>query len=248
MDVPFPSGTTVHVKTYAGHNPDDKKMDLYADGWPAVVAPLAGTVVKTFGCNPGSGFQVYHGNGLHTVYCHVASAPAVGARFAAGQVMARVGDFAGMAKHLHWEQLRSDGAVADTNNMIYPNIQGRVYRLVPGEPGLTFVAGRGSTGRDDLDMATEAEVKAWFREVLNEGADTSVSASWAGTNKVMLAREKLSNDRLASVLTAIGALDTADEIAAKVVAKLPPSSGGAGATKADVIAAVRAVFADAGTP
>lgn len=139
-DVPFPPGTKVHVKTYPGHNPDDKKMDLYAEGWPAVVAPAAGVVVKNFGCNPGAGFQLYHGDGKHTVYCHVQQAPAIGTRFAQGQVMGRVGEFPGMAKHLHWEQLDSGSEVADTADMVHPTIQGKTYVLVSGEPGLTFIA------------------------------------------------------------------------------------------------------------
>jgi hypothetical protein len=97
-------------------------------------------------------------------------------------------------------------------------------------------------GDDDVPN-TEAEIAAGCARALKGitrlipgvGGGADADAVWA-KYVYDAARESL------------GDLDlTPDAIAAAVVAALPPSSGGAGLTQADVEAAVRSVFADAAT-
>lgn len=135
--VPFTCNATAEIKTYVGHNPDDKKMDIYQVGKPTdapILASAAGYVHESF--EPG-GIEIDHGNGWFTTYMHMKARIAVGTTVKAGQWVGTMGDIGGNGVvHLHHEQLYAPGRNnADNGNIVNPKIQGNgpMY-LTPGNP------------------------------------------------------------------------------------------------------------------
>lgn len=147
---PFPAGTAVALKSYVGHNPDHKKMDIYAANWPGVVAAAPGVVHETF--YPG-GVEVRHfipgtdrlGN-WYTTYMHMSSHVPVGTRLAQGQRLGTAGSVGTGVKHLHHEQLHdgSGSGDADTSDMVFPAFvefqNDKAFSMPIGEPGVRFVS------------------------------------------------------------------------------------------------------------
>jgi murein DD-endopeptidase MepM/ murein hydrolase activator NlpD len=69
--VPLPCGAQASLTTYVGHNPDDKKIDIFRKGVPKgspILASAAGYVHEQFA--PG-GIEIDHGNGWFSVYLHL---------------------------------------------------------------------------------------------------------------------------------------------------------------------------------
>jgi hypothetical protein len=135
--MPFPCGQRWQLKTYLGHNPDDKKLDMYREGGgtagSAVVASAAGRVHQWF--DPG-GLEIDHGNGWFTVYLHMSARASVGTSVPEGGWIGTAGSVGTSAAHLHYEQLYDDNGDGDgeTDEMVYPVIQGTEYRLSPNGP------------------------------------------------------------------------------------------------------------------
>src|SRR5512144_129507 len=134
--LPFPGGTRCEIKTYVGHNPDDKKMDIYAEGWPndsAVLAAAAGLVHEHF--DPG-GIEINHGKGWFTTYMHMDRRAAIGTHVDQGDWVGRADTVGTGTKHLHHEQLYAGPGATDADNkdITYPVIQGQgPLHLVPGK-------------------------------------------------------------------------------------------------------------------
>ena len=134
---PLGCNATAEIKTYVGHNPDDKKMDIYQVGTPrdaAIVAAASGYVHQWF--EPG-GLEINHGNGWFTTYMHMKARVAVGTTVKAGQWVGTMGDVGGNGVvHLHHEQLYAPGRNdADNVHIVNPLIQGNgPMSLRPGSP------------------------------------------------------------------------------------------------------------------
>lgn len=136
--LPFACEQTWQLQTYAGHAPDDKKLDMYrVDGatlGATVVASAAGTVTEFF--EPG-GLEINHGNGWFTVYLHLDRVDVrLGQRVASGAPLGRLGLVGTDSAHLHYEQLYDANGDNDgeTDEMVHPVLQGTEYRLSPGGP------------------------------------------------------------------------------------------------------------------
>jgi murein DD-endopeptidase MepM/ murein hydrolase activator NlpD len=126
--LPFPKGAKIHLQTYRGHNPDDKKIDMYREGMKIgsdILASAAGLVHEQF--DPG-GIEINHGNGWFTVYLHMSKRAAIGTRVQQGEWVGEMGSVGTEFPHLHYEQLFvGAGAAAtdaDTGNMVNALIQG----------------------------------------------------------------------------------------------------------------------------
>jgi hypothetical protein len=126
FQLPFDCGTTDLIQTYAGHNPDDKKMDMYVQGQPTnanIRASASGLIHEAF--YPG-GIEIRHGNGWFTTYMHMKSHLPAGTYVQTGQIIGTMGDVGGNGVvHLHYEQLYAPGLNnAETGHMVYPILQG----------------------------------------------------------------------------------------------------------------------------
>ncbi|MFT4048937.1 MAG: peptidoglycan DD-metalloendopeptidase family protein [Solirubrobacterales bacterium] len=124
--LPFDCGTTDLIQTYAGHNPDDKKMDMYVQGQPTnanIRASAPGLVHEEF--YPG-GIEINHGNGWFTTYMHMKWHVPAGTYVQQGQIVGTMGDIGGNGVvHLHYEQLYAPGrSDAQTSDMVNPILQG----------------------------------------------------------------------------------------------------------------------------
>ncbi len=134
--LPFPCGSVIEIKTYYGHNPDDKKMDMYRQGMPTgspIVAAADGYVHQEF--YPG-GIEIRHANGWFTTYMHMNSHVAVGTTVKRGQQIGIMGNVGSPNYHLHHEQLYAPGLTdADNQHIVNPLIQGEgpIY-LNPNSP------------------------------------------------------------------------------------------------------------------
>jgi hypothetical protein len=150
--LPFPKGSKITIQTYVGHNPDDKKMDMYRAGMKTgsdIVAAAAGLVHQSF--FPG-GIEIDHGNGWFTTYMHMAKRIAVGTRVAQGDWVGNMGDIGAEGRpHLHHEQLfaGSGASNADNENIVNPIIQGKgPFILDPTKPiVMTSTNDEKTTGR-----------------------------------------------------------------------------------------------------
>jgi hypothetical protein len=125
--LPFPKGTTIHLQTYRGHNPDDKKVDMYREGMKIgsdILASAAGLVHEHF--DPG-GIEINHGNGWFTTYMHMSNRIAVNTQVRRGDWVGTMGSVGVDYPHLHHEQLfvQGGGSDADNTNIVNPLIQGR---------------------------------------------------------------------------------------------------------------------------
>jgi murein DD-endopeptidase MepM/ murein hydrolase activator NlpD len=123
--LPFACGAKIELKTYRGHKPVDKKIDMYRVGMPRdspILASAAGLVHEEF--YPG-GIEIDHGNGWFTVYLHMKSHVRPGTRVRRGQQIGVMGTVGTGAVHLHYEQLDNPGSHdADNQDIVNPVIQG----------------------------------------------------------------------------------------------------------------------------
>jgi hypothetical protein len=123
--LPFPCGSSIEIKTYYGHNPDDKKMDMYRHGMPngsPILAAADGVVHQAF--YPG-GIEIRHANGWFTTYMHMSWNVPVGTVVKRGQQVGSMGTVGTSVPHLHHEQLYAPGRTdADNVHITYPLIQG----------------------------------------------------------------------------------------------------------------------------
>ncbi|XUL93816.1 M23 family metallopeptidase [Streptomyces galilaeus] len=136
--LPFPCGQTWQLQTYLGHDPDDKKLDMYHVDGPtlgaAVTASAAGTVTEFF--EPG-GIEINHGGGWFSVYLHMDRIDVhLGQQVASGDPVGRLGLVGTEEAHLHYEQLYDTNGDNDgeTDEMVHPVLQGTEYRLTPDGP------------------------------------------------------------------------------------------------------------------
>ncbi|MFI5965600.1 M23 family metallopeptidase [Streptomyces asoensis] len=136
--LPFACGETWQLQTYAGHAPDDKKLDMYRVGGQtlgaSVVASAAGTVTEFF--EPG-GLEINHGGGWFSVYLHMDRRDVtLGRQVVSGTPLGRLGLVGTTSAHLHYEQLYDTNGDNDgeTDEMVHPVIQGTEYRLSPSGP------------------------------------------------------------------------------------------------------------------
>jgi murein DD-endopeptidase MepM/ murein hydrolase activator NlpD len=149
FQMPFACGQTWELKTYRGHNPDDKKLDMYRVGGGTngseVRASAAGVVHQWF--DPG-GLEIDHGNGWFTVYLHMSARASVGSRVGQGDWIGTVGMVGTSVAHLHYEQLYDFNGDHDgeTDEMVPPVIQGVAYQLSPDGPFPTATSRNGCGG------------------------------------------------------------------------------------------------------
>ncbi|MEU8574445.1 M23 family metallopeptidase [Streptomyces asoensis] len=162
--LPFACGETWQLQTYAGHAPDDKKLDMYRVGGQtlgaSVVASAAGTVTEFF--EPG-GLEINHGGGWFSVYLHMDRRDVtLGQQVASGAPLGRLGLVGTTSAHLHYEQLYDTNGDNDgeTDEMVHPVIQGTEYRLSPAGPfprvTSTNACGGTSPDRYWVDTFTDA--------------------------------------------------------------------------------------------
>lgn len=134
--LPFTCGQEWRLSTYAGHDPDDKKLDMFrVDGQTrgtVVRASADGTVVRLV--SPG-GVKIDHGGRWYTLQLHMSDiSVAAGDQVEQGDPIGQVGSVGTEAAHLHYEQLfdsNGDGYAA-TEEMRHPVLQGQRYELRPG--------------------------------------------------------------------------------------------------------------------
>lgn len=131
--LPFTCGERWQLTTYASHNPEDKKLDMFHVGGEtagAVVRASAPGRVRQL-VRPG-GVKIDHGGRWYTLYLHMDSISVdVGDEIAQGQEIGRVGSVGTRVAHLHYEQLfdqNGDGN-ARTWEIVHPVIQGERYSL-----------------------------------------------------------------------------------------------------------------------
>jgi hypothetical protein len=136
--LPLTCGQVGELTTYVGHAPDDKKLDIYRVGGTtqgsAVRASAPGRVHEFFW--PG-GVEIDHGGGWFTVYLHMQNISVYQGQWVGeGQQIGQIGMVGTEVAHLHYEQLYDYNGDHDgeTDEMVYPVIQGREYRLDPRSP------------------------------------------------------------------------------------------------------------------
>ncbi|GAA4980719.1 M23 family metallopeptidase [Actinopolymorpha pittospori] len=134
FQLPVACGTHLEFTTYAGHAPEDKKIDFFnEDGetrGTVVRASAAGVVSKL--SDPG-GVKLDHGNGWYTLYLHMEERDVQpGQKVALGQRIGLVGSVGTGIAHLHYEQIydsNHDGWGASPGEITNPVIQGVKYAL-----------------------------------------------------------------------------------------------------------------------
>lgn len=133
FQLPFACNETWRLSTYASHNPEDKKLDLFRTGGTTagstVVASASGEVRRLV--RPG-GVKVYHGKGWYTLYLHMeAIRVEPGESVVAGQPLGSVGAVGTRVAHLHYEQLFDRDASGDAppREIVNPIVQGTEYSL-----------------------------------------------------------------------------------------------------------------------
>jgi Peptidase family M23 len=150
--LPFPEGAKIELKTYVGHNPDDKKIDMYRFGMKTgspIVASAGGVVHEWF--DPG-GLEIRHGDGWFTTYMHMSKRIAVGSHVRRGDWIGTMGSVGTHAPHLHYEQLFNPFSNEDgeTDNMVNPVLQGQGPLFMDPKHPITMV----STNKPDLTADT----------------------------------------------------------------------------------------------
>lgn len=138
FQVPFACGEMWRLSTYAGHNPEDKKVDFFRVGaktaGSTVVASATGEVRRLV--RPG-GVKLYHGKGWYTIYLHMDKIRVEpGEKVVAGQPIGSVGKVGTHTEHLHYEQLFDGDANGDAppSEIVTPVVQGKQYSLDSDEP------------------------------------------------------------------------------------------------------------------
>jgi murein DD-endopeptidase MepM/ murein hydrolase activator NlpD len=133
--LPLTCGARVRLTTYAAHNPEDKKIDMFQVGKPEgarIIASAAGFVHEQF--DPG-GIEINHGGGWFTVYLHMKSHVRVGTRVRRGQLIGTMGKVGTGVVHLHYEQLYNAGGVdADNGDIVTPVLQGETIHMRADRP------------------------------------------------------------------------------------------------------------------
>lgn len=99
-------------------------VDLAATQGTPLMAVADGTVVVAGWCNCGLGYyvEIDHGNGIHTIYGHMASQPpvTVGQQVSQGDVIGAVGSTGlSTGPHVHF-MVREDGVTVDPKNFLPP--------------------------------------------------------------------------------------------------------------------------------
>lgn len=139
--LPFPCSSVIEIKTYYGHNPDDRKMDMYRQGMQTgspILAAADGYVHQSF--YPG-GIEIRHGNGWFTTYMHMATQVPVGTWVTKGQQVGTMGSVGTSYPHLHHEQLYAPGlSDADNQHITYPLIQGVGPMVLSPERPITMTS------------------------------------------------------------------------------------------------------------
>ena len=183
--LPFECGAQVELKTYVGHNPDDKKIDAYQYGRPTgapILASAAGYVHQQF--SPG-GIEIRHGNGWFTTYMHMSWHVAPGTWVEQGDVVGTMGDVGSPgAVHLHYEQLYAPGLQdAEIQHIVNPVLQGEgpIY-MDPNNPltrTSTNCKGGPNPGPSTWWVDTHADAPGY-----NTPGGTRTGTLRAGTNYV----------------------------------------------------------------
>ncbi|MET9023565.1 M23 family metallopeptidase [Actinopolymorpha sp. NPDC004070] len=138
--LPARCGTRLRFTTYAGHAPDDMKIDFFNESGPTdgmvVVASAAGTVVKL--SEPG-GVKIDHGNGWYTMSLHMRERDvSVGEKVGQGERIGLAGAVGTGVSHLHYEQIydsNHDGWADSPGEITYSRLQGKRYALQPDGDG-----------------------------------------------------------------------------------------------------------------
>lgn len=139
FQLPVACGTHLEFTTYAGHAPEDKKIDFFNEDGETrgtiVRASAAGVVSKL--SEPG-GVKLDHGNGWYTLYLHMEERDVQpGQKVALGQRIGLVGSVGTGVAHLHYEQIydsNHDGWGSSPDEIAYPIIQGVKYALHETDP------------------------------------------------------------------------------------------------------------------
>lgn len=134
--LPARCGTKLRFTTYAGHAPDDMKIDFFNESGPTdgmvVVASAAGTVVKL--SEPG-GVKIDHGNGWYTLSLHMQERDvSVGQKVSQGQRIGLAGAVGTGVSHLHYEQIHDsnhDGWADSPGEIVHSRLQGVLYSVQP---------------------------------------------------------------------------------------------------------------------
>ncbi|WP_222721663.1 M23 family metallopeptidase [Actinomadura sp. HBU206391] len=180
--MPFACGQRWQLTTYRGHNPDDKKIDMFREGGgtagATVVASAAGRVHQWF--DPG-GLEIDHGGGWFTVYLHMSARAAVGTTVAQGGWIGTAGSVGTDVAHLHYEQLYDTSGDGDgeTGEMVHPIIQGTEYRLSPAGP-FPIVASTNACAPGSYWVDTFADATGYRDAYMNDAQ----GLLYAGTNYV----------------------------------------------------------------
>ncbi|MGW0231562.1 M23 family metallopeptidase [Actinopolymorpha singaporensis] len=134
--MPFRCGQRWRATTYAGHNPEQGKIDwFFEDGTTRgqdVLASAPGVVAHI---SPGSGLiELDHGGGWYSVYIHMPTfTVGEGQKVAQGQKIGEVGSVNTGVAHLHYEQVydeNGDGRGSTPSEIQIPLIiQGAKYAL-----------------------------------------------------------------------------------------------------------------------
>ncbi len=134
--LPFQCNVPVTLTTYVGHNPDDKKIDMFRTGGPQAGTPITasadGYIHEWF--DPG-GLEIRHGDGWFTVYLHMTGRRGIGA-VKRGDIIGYMGGVGGVTPHLHYEQLYNPNSSSDGDNQHIVNsvLQGRYLVMDPNNP------------------------------------------------------------------------------------------------------------------
>jgi hypothetical protein len=157
--MPFTCGEKWQLKTYRGHDPEDKKLDMHRVGGSsegsAVLASAPGRVNHFF--DPG-GVEIDHGGGWFTTYMHMKNiAVKKGQALKGGQQIGTVSDVGSPGRpHLHYEQLydfNHDGDGEEVE-MVHPIIQDQEYHLSPDGP-FPIVISTNCGGRPSRALRTD---------------------------------------------------------------------------------------------
>ncbi|WP_238341188.1 M23 family metallopeptidase [Actinopolymorpha rutila] len=136
FQLPFRCGQRWRATTYAGHNPEQGKIDwFYQDGTTRGQDVLASAPGVVDHISPGSGLiELDHGGGWYSVYIHMPTfTVSEGEKVAQGQKIGEVGSVNTDVAHLHYEQLydeNGDGRGSTPSEIQIPLIiQGTKYAL-----------------------------------------------------------------------------------------------------------------------
>ncbi|WP_433324676.1 M23 family metallopeptidase [Spirillospora sp. CA-294931] len=159
--LPFPCQSVIEIKTYRGHNPDDKKMDMYRQGMPSgspILAAADGYVHESFA--PG-GIEIRHGGGWFTTYMHMATRVPTGTWVKRGQQVGTMGSVGTQYPHLHHEQLYNPNSDqnADNQHIVNPVIQGEGPLVLHPDRPLTRTSSNcsGDPGPGKYNVDTHAD-------------------------------------------------------------------------------------------